>query len=179
MRKPVFPAGGLGPRFLPATNAQPKEMLPVVDKPIIQYGVEEAIHSGIQNIIIVTGRGKSAIEDHFDVASSWRICSILAVKRSCWPPCGPSRTMSPTCGEPIIKREKCFAAGSWMPIAAASGLGYIICVFNNLPACARPARPPARIEVGVPPDSQCQRLLAELGWLVPNCKVVRGLKIAV
>jgi UTP--glucose-1-phosphate uridylyltransferase len=58
----------LGTRFLPATKAQPKEMLPIVDKPIIQYGVEEAIQSGIQNIIIVTGRGKSAIEDHFDVS---------------------------------------------------------------------------------------------------------------
>ena len=68
VRKAVFPAAGLGTRFLPATKAQPKEMLPLVDKPLIQYGVEECIHSGIQNIIIVTGRGKSAIEDHFDVS---------------------------------------------------------------------------------------------------------------
>jgi UTP--glucose-1-phosphate uridylyltransferase len=68
VRKAVFPAAGLGTRFLPATKAQPKEMLPIVDKPIIQYGVEEAMHSGIQNIIIVTGRGKAAIEDHFDVS---------------------------------------------------------------------------------------------------------------
>ena len=68
VRKAVFPAAGLGTRFLPATKAQPKEMLPLVDKPLIQYGVEESIHSGIQNIIIVTGRGKTAIEDHFDVA---------------------------------------------------------------------------------------------------------------
>src|SRR6266487_3818613 len=68
VRKAVFPAAGLGTRFLPATKAQPKEMLPLVDKPLIQYGVEEAIHSGIQNMIIVTGRGKSAIEDHFDVS---------------------------------------------------------------------------------------------------------------
>ncbi len=68
VRKAIFPAAGLGTRFLPATKAQPKEMLPLVDKPIIQYGVEEAIHSGIQNIIIITGRGKSAIEDHFDVS---------------------------------------------------------------------------------------------------------------
>ncbi|MBL8292441.1 MAG: UTP--glucose-1-phosphate uridylyltransferase GalU [Bryobacterales bacterium] len=68
VRKVVFPAAGLGTRFLPATKAQPKEMLPLVDKPLIQYGVEESIHSGIQNIIIVTGRGKSAIEDHFDVS---------------------------------------------------------------------------------------------------------------
>src|ERR1700740_1490041 len=68
VRKAVFPAAGLGTRFLPATKAQPKEMLPIVNKPIIQYGVEEAMHSGIQNIIIVTGRGKTAIEDHFDVS---------------------------------------------------------------------------------------------------------------
>src|SRR2546425_7846254 len=68
VRKAVFPAAGLGTRFLPATKAQPKEMLPLVDKPLIQYGIEEAIHSGIQNMIIVTGRGKSAIEDHFDVS---------------------------------------------------------------------------------------------------------------
>jgi UTP--glucose-1-phosphate uridylyltransferase len=68
LRKAVFPAAGLGTRFLPATKAQPKEMLPLVDKPIIQYGVEEAVASGISNIILVTGRGKNAIEDHFDVS---------------------------------------------------------------------------------------------------------------
>ncbi|MGD0801306.1 MAG: UTP--glucose-1-phosphate uridylyltransferase GalU [Terracidiphilus sp.] len=66
IRKAVFPAGGLGTRFLPATKVIPKEMLALVDKPIIQYGVEEAIASGIEHIIIVTGRGKGAIEDHFD-----------------------------------------------------------------------------------------------------------------
>jgi UTP--glucose-1-phosphate uridylyltransferase len=68
VRKAVFPAAGLGTRFLPVTKAQPKEMLPLVDKPIIQYGVEEAVASGIDNIILVTGRGKNAIEDHFDVS---------------------------------------------------------------------------------------------------------------
>jgi UTP--glucose-1-phosphate uridylyltransferase len=68
VRKAVFPAAGLGTRFLPATKAQPKEMLPLVDKPIIQYGVEEALASGCDQIIIVTGRGKQAIEDHFDVS---------------------------------------------------------------------------------------------------------------
>jgi len=68
LRKAVFPAAGLGTRFLPATKAQPKEMLPLVDKPLIQYAVEEAVSSGIENIIIVTGRGKNAIEDHFDVS---------------------------------------------------------------------------------------------------------------
>lgn len=68
VRKAVFPAAGLGTRFLPATKAMPKEMLPLVDKPLIQYGIEEAIQSGITNVVIVTGRGKTAIEDHFDVS---------------------------------------------------------------------------------------------------------------
>src|ERR1700738_1830825 len=68
VRKAIFPAAGLGTRFLPATKAQPKEMLPLVDKPIIQYGVEEALAAGCDQIIIVTGRGKQAIEDHFDVS---------------------------------------------------------------------------------------------------------------
>ena len=68
VRKAVFPAAGLGTRFLPATKAQPKEMLQLVDKPIIQYGVEEALSAGCNQIIIITGRGKSAIEDHFDVS---------------------------------------------------------------------------------------------------------------
>ena len=78
VRKAVFPAAGLGTRFLPATKAQPKEMLPLVDKPIIQYGVEEALESGIDNIIIVTGRGKNSIEDHFDV--SFELEHLLAEK---------------------------------------------------------------------------------------------------
>jgi UTP--glucose-1-phosphate uridylyltransferase len=69
VRKAVFPAAGLGTRFLPATKATPKEMLVLVDKPVIQYGIEEASRSGIDQIVIVTGRGKSAIEDHFDVAT--------------------------------------------------------------------------------------------------------------
>src|ERR1700726_1953667 len=68
LHKVVLPVAGLGTRFLPATKAQPKEMPPLVDKPIIQYGVEEAVASGIDNIILVTGRGKNAIEDHFDVS---------------------------------------------------------------------------------------------------------------
>ena len=66
VRKAVFPVGGLGTRFLPATKAMPKEMLPVVDKPLIQYAVEEAQAAGIEQIIFVTGRGKTSIEDHFD-----------------------------------------------------------------------------------------------------------------
>lgn len=68
IRKAVFPAAGLGTRFLPATKASPKEMLPIVDKPLIQYGVEEAVECGIDKFIIITGKNKRAIEDHFDTA---------------------------------------------------------------------------------------------------------------
>lgn len=75
IRKAVFPAAGLGTRFLPATKASPKEMLPLVDKPLIQYVVEEAVESGIESVIIVTGRGKTAIEDHFDI--SFELQSLL------------------------------------------------------------------------------------------------------
>ena len=77
--KAVFPAAGLGTRFLPATKAQPKEMLPLVDKPIIQYGVEEALAAGCNQIVMVTGRGKQAIEDHFDV--SFELERILEEKK--------------------------------------------------------------------------------------------------
>src|SRR5436853_1440496 len=68
IRKAIFPAAGLGTRFLPVTKAQPEEVLPLVDKPIIQHGVEEAVAAGIDNLLLVTGRGKNAIEDHFDVS---------------------------------------------------------------------------------------------------------------
>lgn len=76
VRKAIIPAAGLGTRFLPATKAQPKEMLPIVDKPTIQYIVEEAVASGIEDILIVTGRGKRAIEDHFD--KSYELEHVLA-----------------------------------------------------------------------------------------------------
>ena len=79
VRKAVFPAAGLGTRFLPATKAVPKEMLPLVDKPLIQYGVEEAVQSGIENVIVVTGRGKSSIEDHFDI--SYELEQLLGSKK--------------------------------------------------------------------------------------------------
>jgi UTP--glucose-1-phosphate uridylyltransferase len=79
VRKAVFPAAGLGTRFLPATKAQPKEMLPLVDKPIIQYGVEEALAAGCDQVIIITGRGKTAIEDHFD--HSYELEKLLEEKK--------------------------------------------------------------------------------------------------
>jgi len=78
VRKAIIPAAGMGTRFLPATKAQPKEMLPIVDKPTIQYIVEEAIDSGIEDIMIVTGRGKRAIEDHFD--KSYELEDMLKMK---------------------------------------------------------------------------------------------------
>ena len=84
-RKAIIPAAGLGTRFLPATKAMPKEMLPIVDKPTIQYIVEEAVASGIEDIIIVTGKGKRAIEDHFDIA--YELEQNLKGKRQsliCW-----------------------------------------------------------------------------------------------
>jgi len=76
VRKAIFPVGGLGARFLPATKAMPKEMLPIVDRPLIQYAVEEAKAAGIEQFIFVTGRGKTAIEDHFD--NSYELAATLA-----------------------------------------------------------------------------------------------------
>src|SRR6266853_1978861 len=106
VRKAVLPAAGLGTRFLPATKAQPKEMLNVVDKPQIQYVVEECVASGIEHIIIVTGKGKNSIEDHFDYNPTlerfldkksrsvsatrcwWRkIWSAMTLSRCCWATC--------------------------------------------------------------------------------------------
>ena len=78
VRKAVIPAAGLGTRFLPATKAQPKEMLPIIDKPVIQFVVEEAVASGIKDILIITGRGKRAIEDHFD--NSFELIEFLKKK---------------------------------------------------------------------------------------------------
>ena len=78
IKKAIFPVGGLGTRFLPATKAMPKEMLPIVDKPLIQYAVEEAAAAGIEQFIFVTGRNKSAIEDHFD--HSFELEHSLAVR---------------------------------------------------------------------------------------------------
>ena len=99
VRKAVFPAAGLGTRFLPATKAQPKEMLPLVDKPIIQYGVEEAMASGCDQIIIVTGRGKTSIEDHFDV--SYELEKMLEERKKT-PGLDPSRAPTIVAGVEIL-----------------------------------------------------------------------------
>ena len=84
VRKAIFPVGGLGTRFLPATKAMPKEMLPVVDKPLIQYAVEEAQAAGIEEFIFVTGRGKSAIEDHFDYSGELKLALQSKGKDILW-----------------------------------------------------------------------------------------------
>ena len=88
--KAVFPVAGLGTRFLPATKASPKEMLPVVDKPLIQYAVEEAYEAGIRDMIFVTGRSKRAIEDHFDTAYELESELAAAGKPPCWSWCAAS-----------------------------------------------------------------------------------------
>jgi UTP--glucose-1-phosphate uridylyltransferase len=98
IRKAVFPVAGLGTRFLPATKAVPKEMLPIVDRPLIQYAVDEAREAGIEELIFVTGRGKTSIVEHFDtafelettMASRARTCrcwTIPASSRATWSPC--------------------------------------------------------------------------------------------
>jgi UTP--glucose-1-phosphate uridylyltransferase len=118
VRKAVFPVGGLGTRFLPATKAMPKEMLPVVDKPLIQYAVEEAQAAGIEEFIFVTGRGKSAIEDHFD--QSWELQEQLKNKN---------------------KKAELAALQEWLPAAGAVaytrqmeplGLGHAVWCARNL-----------------------------------------------
>jgi len=117
IRKAVFPAAGLGTRFLPATKAQPKEMLVLVDKPVIQYGVEEAVESGIDDIVIVTGRGKNAIEDHFDVA--FELESFLEQR-------GKTAQL-----EEILKITKLISV-SYVRQGEPLGLGHAVLVTRNL-----------------------------------------------
>jgi len=117
IRKAVFPAAGLGTRFLPATKAQPKEMLPLVDKPLIQYVVEEAIDSGIEQIIIVTGRGKNAIEDHFDI--SYELEQMLQDR-------GKSKELEQ------IRRISELAQFAYVRQKKALGLGHAVLVARDL-----------------------------------------------
>jgi UTP--glucose-1-phosphate uridylyltransferase len=119
VRKAVFPAAGLGTRFLPATKSQPKEMLPLVDKPIIQYGVEEALASGVENIIIVTGRGKSAIEDHFDV--SFELETLLESR-------GKTQELE------LVRRVSDLIHVSYIRQKEALGLGHAVLVTKELVA---------------------------------------------
>jgi UTP--glucose-1-phosphate uridylyltransferase len=101
LRKAVFPVAGLGTRFLPATKAMPKEMLTVVDKPLIQYAVEEALEAGIEQIIFVTGRGKAALEDHFDI--SYELESTMVERGKSLEPIENIR-MKP--GSPVYVRQQ-------------------------------------------------------------------------
>ena len=117
VRKAVLPAAGLGTRFLPATKAQPKEMLPLVDKPLIQYAIEESVGSGITDVIIVTGRGKSAIEDHFDV--SFELEHFLEAK-------GKSEELE------IVKAISDLVNVSYVRQKEALGLGHAVLVAEPL-----------------------------------------------
>ena len=111
LRKAVIPVAGLGTRFLPATKAQPKEMLPLVDTPVIQYVVEEAIRAGVESLVLVTGRGKAAIENHFDV--SWRTPSGAEASRktSTWYRASATSPSSPMFAKasPSVSGTRCFA----------------------------------------------------------------------
>jgi UTP--glucose-1-phosphate uridylyltransferase len=117
IRRAMFPAAGLGTRFLPATKAQPKEMLPLVDKPIIQYAVEEAVASGVENLIIITGRGKNAIEDHFDV--SFELEKILEER-------GKSELLS------LVRAVSDMVHIAYIRQKEALGLGHAILVAKDL-----------------------------------------------
>ena len=117
VRRAIFPAAGLGTRFLPATKAQPKEMLPLVDKPIIQYAVEEAVSSGLKNLVIVTGRGKNAIEDHFDV--SYELEKILDER-------GKSSLLS------LVRAVSDMVQIAYVRQKEALGLGHAILVARDL-----------------------------------------------
>jgi UTP--glucose-1-phosphate uridylyltransferase len=117
IRRAIFPAAGLGTRFLPATKSQPKEMLPLVDKPIIQYAVEEAVASGIDNLVIITGRGKNAIEDHFDV--SYELEKILEER-------GKSQLLS------RVRAVSDMVHLAYIRQKEALGLGHAILVARNL-----------------------------------------------
>jgi len=118
LRKAIFPVAGLGTRFLPATKAIPKEMLPVVDKPLIQYAVEEAKAAGIEQFIFVTGRGKSAMEDHFDLAIE---LNDTLRRRSKQPELDAATTMIPPPGDIICVRQQ-----------EAKGLGHAVWCARHL-----------------------------------------------
>jgi UTP--glucose-1-phosphate uridylyltransferase len=108
VKKAVIPAAGLGTRFLPATKAQPKEMLPIVDKPTIQYIIEEAVASGVEDIIIVTGRGKRAIEDHFD--KSYELEEVLGKKQK-WTAFGEVKAISELANIHYIRQKEPLGLG--------------------------------------------------------------------
>ena len=165
VRKAVFPAAGLGTRFLPATKAQPKEMLPLVDKPIIQYGVEEAIASGCDQIIMVTGRGKTAIEDHFDV--SYELETMLKER-------GKTDLLE------IIQKISDMVQISYVRQKEALGLGHAVLMAKELVCCEPFAVILADdiIDAEVPCLEQMIEIYNETGYSVLATQVVEGAAIS-
>ena len=165
VRKAVFPAAGLGTRFLPATKAQPKEMLPVVDKPIIQYGVEEAIASGCDQIIMVTGRGKSSIEDHFDV--SYELETMLKER-------GKTELLE------IVQKISDMIHISYVRQKEALGLGHAVLMAQDLVCCEPFAVILADdiIDSEVPCLKQMIEIYNETGCSVLATQVIEGKAIS-
>ena len=165
VRKAVFPAAGLGTRFLPATKALPKEMLPLVDKPVIQYGVEEALASGCDQIIIITGRGKSAIEDHFDI--SYELEKALEAKRK-------------TALRDVVRRIASMAKVSYTRQQEAKGLGHAVLMARELVGDEPFAviLPDDIIDSEVPCVKQMIEVYNETGCSVLATQVVEGKAIS-
>jgi UTP--glucose-1-phosphate uridylyltransferase len=165
VRKAVFPAAGLGTRFLPATKALPKEMLPLVDKPIIQYGVEEALASGCEDIIIVTGRGKSAMEDHFDV--SYELEKTLEER-------GKKEALS------LVRQISQMARISYTRQKEAKGLGHAVLMARDLVGEEPFAviLPDDVIDSEVPCIRQMIEIYSETGCSVLATQVVEGTAIS-
>jgi UTP--glucose-1-phosphate uridylyltransferase len=163
--KAVFPAAGLGTRFLPASKAIPKEMIPLVDKPIIQYGVEEALASGCDQIIIVTGRGKSAMEDHFDI--SFELEKTLEAR-------GKKDLLA------MVRRIGKMAKLSYTRQSEAKGLGHAVFMARELVGdepCAV-ILPDDIIDATVPCTKQMIEVYNETGASVIATQVVEGKAIS-
>jgi UTP--glucose-1-phosphate uridylyltransferase len=165
VRKAVFPAAGLGTRFLPASKAVPKEMIPLVDKPVIQYGVEEAIASGCDQIIIVTGRGKSAIEDHFDLSPELE--QALEAK-------GKTELLE------MVRRVATLAKISYTRQSEAKGLGHAVLMARELVGDEPFAviLPDDVIDAQVPCVKQMIDVYNETGGSVIATQVIEGKAIS-
>ena len=165
VRKAVFPAAGLGTRFLPASKALPKEMLPLVDKPVIQYGVEEALASGCNEIIIVTSRGKSAIEDHFDI--SYELEKALEAK-------GKTELLK------IVRHIAGMAKVSYTRQNEAKGLGHAVLMARELVGDEPFAviLPDDIIDAQVPCVKQMIDVYTETGGSVIATQVIEGKAIS-
>ncbi len=165
VRKAVFPAAGLGTRFLPASKAIPKEMIPLVDKPVIQYGVEEALASGCDEIVIVTSRGKSAIEDHFDV--SYELEKALEAK-------GKTALLE------MVRRIASMAKVSYTRQSEAKGLGHAVLMARELVGDEPFAviLPDDIIDSQVPCVKQMIEVYNETGCSVLATQVIEGKAIS-